>query len=158
MRTITDSQGRAYDLDLNVQSYRRVLADTGIDLGLIKGPGPKGQPLLVEIRESITTLFDVLWAIVRPKAQKSKVNFDDFQTAFFGPEYIAARDAFLEEWALYCRTLGRVSDAEIVEKFQEARESETSSALKTLNEGIGGFSTTSLSSPPESSASPIQAD
>lgn len=158
MQTIRDKDGRAYDLSLNIQSYRRVKQDTGIDLTLTQSPGPSGQPLIVDLFGSAIVLLDVLWSIVRPNAQKEKVSRDTFEAGFFGPAFVEARQAFIEELELFFQTLGRDDEAEMIKAVPGAERTNLAKIIENLRSGAGDQQTTSLKSGAESSESPTPDD
>lgn len=149
MKTFVDGKKRGYNLSLNVQSYRRVKEETGLDLCLTKAPGPSGQPLSVELNESVGTLLDVLWSIVRPGAQKQNITKDDFEMAMFGPPFELARTSFFEELAVFCRTLGREEEAQMLEAYPNASRAETSKIVTALLKSAGTGSTTTSNDAPE---------
>lgn len=154
MKIIYDSSDRAYELAITIKNYRQVKQDTGIDLALINAPGPSGQPLIADLHNSTLVLLDVLWSLVRVKAQKNKVSRDEFDAAFYGPKFADARQAFIEELELFFQTQGRVEEAAEILAVPEAERASLARILDNLKAGSSTGEPTTLSrSGAESSAS-----
>lgn len=153
MQLATDSKDRKWPIKIGVAEYRRVLADLKIDLGLTRYPGPSGQPLTVDLHESPSVLLDVLWSICRFEAQKISENKAGFEDALFGAPLNEFRAAFFEELTLFFRNLNREQDAEAIQNYLEFQTKMLTAQLEQQRrdiEAIGGNSTTSSKSTPES--------
>lgn len=153
MRIIKDNEDRAYELAITIGTYRQVKQDTGIDLALINAPGPSGQPLIADLHNSTLVFLDVLWSLVRHKAQKNKVSRDVFDAAFFGEKFVETRTAFFEELELFFRNQGRTGEADEIAAIPEAELATLSRILENLKKSGGEIQTTSLRSGAASSES-----
>lgn len=159
MRIIKDNEDRAYELAITIGTYRQVKQDTGIDLALINAPGPSGQPLIADLHNSTIVLLDVLWSLVRHKAQKNKVSRDVFDAAFFGEKFVETRTAFFEELELFFRNQGRTEEADEISAIPEAERATLGRILENLTKNSGSETqTTSSRSGADSSESSTPID
>ena len=90
-RTFNDTKGRSWDLTLTVSGAKRVKALTDTDLlDAIDGK------LLESLVGSPMLLVDVIYAIVKPQADKAGVTAEQFGEALAGNAIDEATSAFLE--------------------------------------------------------------
>ena len=92
MQTFTDSAGRLWTLQINVDAIKRVRALTKIDLLDVFD----GQ-LIERLASDPICLCDVLFALVKPEADSRSVTDADFGRALAGDVIDLATAALLEE-------------------------------------------------------------
>lgn len=93
--------GREWVVEINVSAVRRVERLTGINLLKILDKADDGSTLLGRIGSDPLTLIDVLFALVKPDADKAGVDQDSFDLAFSGDVLLDSRNALLEELTLF---------------------------------------------------------
>lgn len=151
MRVVKDAKGRAWEIQVDFDCVRRVKADTHIDLGLAKYPGPSGQPLMVDLYESPMQFLEVLWSVCRIRAvSEIRINQSEFEAGFFGPELDMAKDAFFEEWEGFFQKLGRAQDSETIANFRELIPRTIQQVVEQQRKELSPQSSDSGSNTPES--------
>lgn len=93
MQTFTDTRGRAWTMDVNVLSARRVRTVLGIDLMDVLEPG---GGLIDALYRNPVAIGEMAYAIAQPQAERLGVDMDEFLSALRGDCIHAARDAILE--------------------------------------------------------------
>jgi len=128
MRTFKDSQGRGWDLAINVDAVKRVRSL--LDIDLLSITDDKGK-LLERIADDEVLMVDLVYVILKPQADARNVTDEDFGRAMAGDAIDAAYAAFLEELAGFFRnpqrrellkkTLEKLSalEGKILQKAQE---------------------------------------
>lgn len=101
MRKFKDRLDREWIVEINVSAVRRVERITGINLLKILDKANDGSTLLGRIGSDPLTLIDVLFALVKPDADKAGVDQDSFDRAFSGDVLLDSRNALLEELTLF---------------------------------------------------------
>jgi len=127
MRQFKDNSGRAWTVEINVATLKRVRGLTGVDLmQIIEGT-------LIEkfIRDPVL-LCDVVYSICKPEADAAtpRVSDEDFGRAMAGDAIEAATGAVLDELISFCPSprdranLGRVLQAtnRVMEKARDLTE------------------------------------
>jgi hypothetical protein len=105
MRIFTDNAGRPWSLAIHVDAAKRVRDLAKIDImELIEAAdqpqdGPRRRPLLERILRDPIVLCDLLYAAVKPEADKLGITDQDFGRAMGGGAIAAARQALVEELA-----------------------------------------------------------
>ncbi len=101
MRKFKDRLDREWVVEINVSAVRRVERLTGINLLKLLDKAEDGSTLLGRIGSDPLTLIDVLFALVKPDADKAGVDQDSFDRAFSGDVLLDSRNAVLEELTLF---------------------------------------------------------
>lgn len=99
MHCFIDKNNTKWNIELNVGTARRVLAETGVDLINVLDFDAKKQEhnILETLSDNPCTLVDVLFSLCREQAKESGVDDFAFATLFDGDTIIKATDALLEE-------------------------------------------------------------
>jgi hypothetical protein len=91
MQTFNDTQGRAWQVDVTVETIKRVKGLLGLDLLEIVGG---------DLAERLSTdpilLCDVLYAVCKPEAEQRNVSDEEFGRGLAGDAIDAATGALLE--------------------------------------------------------------
>lgn len=104
MKTFNDSKGNPWSLTLTFDSIKRVRELVQVDLlKLLDGD----NPLLSQLSSDIETLINVVFALVKPAADKQTpvVSDADFAALLGGEQIYAAREAFWAELSDFYRSL-----------------------------------------------------
>ena len=118
MKTFNDSAGRTWTVSLTLDAAKRVNSLLGVNLLDLDGrtdkkPQEGGEdrpaelPLLTRLGTDIILLCDVIFAIIKPQADKAGVSDEEFGAALGGEVIFAAQTAFYEELVDFFRQLGR---------------------------------------------------
>lgn len=94
MKRFADTQGRQWAVVMNVETLRRVRDETGTDL-----MGVLSSNLLARLAEDLILLTDVLFAAVKPEADKESVTLAAFSANMDGETLEAGFDALMNELA-----------------------------------------------------------
>ena len=150
----TDAAGRAWRVELNVSSIKRVKALTGVDIPRLTADHCRP---LAELLGDVVKLADVLYALVKGDADRLAVSDEDFGRALSGEVIELAANAlvralcdFFPRQRVVLRSL--IAKAEEVEKLARERVTAELAALAPaeLLKSIGSRSATAS---PASSAS-----
>ena len=107
MKTFTDTAGRVWTVQLNVDAIRRVKTLTGVNLlSAVEGK------LLQDLGADPVLLCDVLYAVIKPEADAKNVTDADFGKALAGDAIDQATAALLEELVAFF-PLGKRRVAEV---------------------------------------------
>ncbi len=156
MKTFADNLNRKWEITLTIGSVKRVM-------GLLPGVNllelDKGDPpLLTRLATDVTLLCDIIYALVKPQADKAGCSDEDFGAALGGDVILRAQEAFYEEIVLFFQALKRADlvkaleiQKAVVEKAVERTvdQIEKIDLDEALEEAFGKISTTV----PESSES-----
>jgi hypothetical protein len=94
MHAFTDTAGRIWKLEINVNTVRRVRGLVKVDLvGLVED----GLAPLNKLLTDVVALCDVLFAMVQPQAEERGVTDEQFGSALAGDVLGNAADEFVEE-------------------------------------------------------------
>lgn len=97
MRTFHDSTGRAWPLAVNVGAMGRVKGSTGVNLYTVVDDGFEG---LTDLFADPCLFIDVIFAVVKPEAERLGVEHDAFLAAVPDEEAIdRIKPMFMEELA-----------------------------------------------------------
>ncbi len=94
MHSFRDSEGRPWNLAINVSTVKRVRSLVGVDLYRLPEDGFKP---LGELLGDPCKFVDVLFAIVKPDADAKEITDESFGAALGGDYIEKASDAFVEE-------------------------------------------------------------
>lgn len=93
MAQFTDNSGRAWSIVVNVGTVKRVRELCGVNL--LDAGDPKSDTLN-RLAEDAVLLIDVLWACVKPEAEKQGVSNDSFCDSIVGEPISYGAAALLE--------------------------------------------------------------
>ena len=151
MKPFTDSQGRTWNVTVNVGAIKRVRDLLGVDLLDVAN-----NDLLSRLADDPCLLVDVLYALCKPEADAAKVTDEDFGQAMVGGVLDEASGVLMKELldffpsAQRAMALGRMA-RKIVE--QEAALAQAAEAMKPLIEAARETPGASSGNSPASSAS-----
>lgn len=100
MKTFTDTQGRAWMIQITVGAIKRVQALCGISLYKIIDFDNRNNPqsnLLNQLAEDPALLVDVLFAVCKPEADRLGVSDVEFGESMSGDVIEAATNALLDD-------------------------------------------------------------
>lgn len=151
MKTFTDSQGRTWNVTVNVGAIKRVRDVLGVDLLDVAN-----GDLLSRLADDPCLLVDVLFVLSKPEADAKSVSDEDFGRGMIGGVLDEASAALMKELldffpsAQRAKALGRMA-RKIVE--QEAALAQAVEAMKPLIEAARETPGASSGNSPASSAS-----
>lgn len=123
MRTFKDSQNNSWSIDLNVGTVIRVKQESGGRFDLFDPAShPDGGPrelcsiLFAEQMADWSTIWEVLYLLVRPQLAGTYDSADAFGQAMAGDCLVAAQKELLAEWKDFFRALQRPDLAVMLEK------------------------------------------
>jgi hypothetical protein len=116
MRTFKDSNGREWNIGATIGCMNRVKALAGVDLVAMTDGDP---PLLTRLSTDIMLLCNVIFAMVKPDADKAGITDEQFGAALGGEAITQAHDAFWSEMLDFFQSLRRPDVARAVEKQRE---------------------------------------
>jgi len=120
MAQFKDTEGRAWQISLNVGTVKRIYRMTDVDILDVKD----GR-LLMELGDDMCKLADVLFAIVEPQATKREITDEQFGEALGGDTLHEATEALVSElicfFLQYRPRTGRILEA-LWAKVKEAEE------------------------------------
>ncbi|MBE3133406.1 MAG: hypothetical protein IMZ55_08020 [Acidobacteria bacterium] len=146
MKTFTDSQGRTWNVVVNVSAIKRVRDLLGVDLLDVAN----GE-LLSRLADDPCLLVDVLFALCKPEADAKGVSDEDFGRGMVGGVLDEASAALMKELldffpsAQRARALGRMA-RKITE--QGAAVAEAAAAIQSMPGASSGNSPASAASTP----------
>jgi hypothetical protein len=155
MRTFKDNAERAWCVEINVATLKRVRGLTGTDLlGVLEGP------LIEKLVRDPVLLCDVVYAVIKPQADAAGVSDEQFGGAMAGDAIDAAWAALTEELVSFCPSprdranLGRVIQGarDVMEKARQLVKTRLDSGVieklgDRLLERAGTSFTDALASP-----------
>jgi len=112
MKTFTDTADRIWTINLTIDAVKRVRSLLNVDLIALDEGDP---PLIAKLGVDIVLLCDVIYALIKPQAEKEGVSDEEFGKALGGEAIMAAHTAFYEELVSFFRHLGRKDLARAVE-------------------------------------------
>lgn len=127
MKTFNDESGRTWEIAINVDCIKRVRALLDVDLlTAVDGdmvPRLTADPIL---------LCDVLYAIIKPQADKLGVSDEDFGRAMAGDAIDHATEAMLAELVNFFPPRRRAPLAKAMETFAATQQAMADRAIKRL--------------------------
>ena len=127
MKNFTDAKGRAWNININVASVKRVLSLVQIDLQKYSDPA-----LIQRLMDEPVVIVDVIFALCKPEADAAKITDEDFGQAMYGDAIDRATEAFLAEWSDFFQKGQRTLIKASLAKFQELRDSEIAKGLTEI--------------------------
>jgi len=110
LKTFRDNAGNEWTVEINVSALKRVRSLTGTDLlGIISGGN-----LLERLMRDPVLLCDIIFALIKPQADRKQISDEAFGAAMAGDSIDAATAAMLDELVAFCPSprdranLGRV--------------------------------------------------
>ncbi len=97
MSSFKDTEGRIWTLRLTVASIRRIKDIAGVDVGdfsVFREDGP-----FADLANDSCKFVEILYAALKPEAERLGVSLDDFMGAFVADTVATASEAFLEALA-----------------------------------------------------------
>ena len=113
MRQFTDTQGRAWQIVLNLGTALQVKTALGVDL---LAPEAGDPPLLTRLATDEFLLGSVLCQLLLKQMDGYKLTEGDVMAAFDGRTLLAAQEAFFGELADFFQSRGRLDRAAAVRK------------------------------------------
>lgn len=99
MHCFIDKNNTKWNIELNVGTAKRVLAETGVDLvNILDFDGDKKEKSVLEkLSDDPCLLVDVLFSLCREQAKERSVDDFTFATLFDGETVVKATDVLMEE-------------------------------------------------------------
>lgn len=171
VRKFTDCKGRTWEIEITWTSAQRLKKETGVDIdSLVPKPSESKEISLQAFHDFITDgerLFPVIWALVRPEAERLNITKEDFGGGFNGETFIAAGLTFTAALIdFFPNHLRKSLLAKVREKGQAAqiaaanrltKELDKIDPEKAVNDHIDEALRKSSGGQPEQQASPIPA-
>ncbi len=135
MKMFRDSDGRSWEVVLNVAQMKRVRAALGVDLANVIALGKDGAvrvDLLDRIANDPCLLVDILWVLVEGQAKERGVTDEGFGSALAGDSIDAATRALLDELVEFFPGAKRLFLAKAVELSRKFAGEWTSVLEKAL--------------------------
>mgnify|MGYP000980434925 CR=1 FL=1 len=101
MQSFQDRNGKTWTLDLNIATWRRVKAETGIDLADVMTER-EGQSDLQRLTDPIK-LMEVIYILCVPAADRATITGEVLMAAMDMETVEKASDALLDEIVNFCR-------------------------------------------------------
>ncbi len=125
MHTFTDTENRTWTLDLTIGAVKRVQALLNVNLLDPLGAGAKRRrgkdgktkkprPLVTRLQLDVVLLVDVIFALLKPEAEKRGVTDEQFASALGGDAAYQAFEAFMAEWRDFFQLLRRETEAKAI--------------------------------------------
>jgi hypothetical protein len=156
MRTFKDNAERTWEIDLSIGAIARIKAALKIDLLAPHEPPDFGElsrtgeeaderakaikyngqpaPLVTVLNRYVSLLFDVIFELVRPQAEKQSVSVEDFVNAMGGDAAYEAYKAFHEEWEDFFQKFHRPDAAKMIQKHLELVEAEANKDAMSVDQ------------------------
>lgn len=121
-----DRTGRTWKTAVNVNTIRRVLSSTGINLAtLTDGGGDKDQKkILHRILTEPLLSADVLWSVVEPDAVALNMSAQDFGECLEGDVLISGIDALINGLVLFAMARNPSAGQVLAKTVELARKTE----------------------------------
>lgn len=130
MKTFTDTQGRVWNLAMDVSALRRVKDLAKVDLmDLANGK------LVVELTNDPLMLCDVLYAMVQPEAAAKGIDLAGFCSGMGGDAFDPATEALLAELVDFFPNRRRPLMSAILKKERTLEEMAMTTATARLESG-----------------------
>ena len=116
MKTFVDSASRSWTLSMTIDSIKRVRDLLGINL---VEPESGEPPLITRLGTDVVLLCDVIYALVKPQADKLGITDVEFAAALGGDAILNAQNAFYEELVDFFLKCGRPDRSKAVAAQQK---------------------------------------
>ncbi|HSW63984.1 MAG TPA: hypothetical protein VLH56_11855 [Dissulfurispiraceae bacterium] len=133
MKTFLDMHGRIWTISLTIEAAKRVRALLNVDL---LAPEAGEPPLLTRLGIDAILLCDVIFALVKPQADKAGISDIEFGESLGGESVLQARQAFNEEYVSFFKALGRADLEQMILAQMQLMEMAVRAAeakMKNLN-------------------------
>jgi hypothetical protein len=134
VQTFTDSTGKSWRLDLSFGLWRKIQAETGIDLLDVATPDSKSLTQLADIRTGAIGV--VLWLYVEDQAKANAITQEAFWKALDGPAINAATLALVRDLEDFSQSHPQVTTLRVATEEAMAAMDRTSDAAKAREEEI----------------------
>lgn len=114
MKEFKDSTGQVWEIRISAGTLKRLLEAKFPDIGK---PDEGDPPLITKWDLDIAFKVDLIHEVLRPKCQELGIEPLEFADRLEGEALARANNAFLEEWANFCRPL-RPDLARVIEESQ----------------------------------------
>lgn len=117
MKSFKDSEGREWNLSLNIGTVKR-LRDSSLKLDLlaVEETGPDQQPVILRLITDVILLCDVLFVLCSTQAEKLGISDEQFGMALGGKALLDGQEALFAELTDFFQSLGRTEKGTIVTK------------------------------------------
>lgn len=139
MKQFTDSAGRAWTLSLTIDTIKRVRGLLGADVDLLKIEA--GNPPLITRLTDIEFLCNVIYAAIKPQADKLGVTDEQFGQSMGGDCIKAAQDALYGEIADFFQKLGRRDLVKAVSTQAQVIDQAVDAQIRILDKAAKKFTT-----------------
>lgn len=119
-RYVKDAKGEQWEIVVNVNTVRRVKAQTADTVNLFGPNEPENKPVWQLLYQDVLVWYDVLYATLLPQCTERDVTEEQFGERFAGEQIIQARDLFFEEWTVFLQGLQMHEHALVVEAAMKA--------------------------------------
>ncbi len=120
MKTFKDTADREWTIDMTIGAIKRVKDLYNVDLLSLDKPESEGsEPLLTRLGIDIALLIDVVYGLIKPQADKEKVDAQTFGEALGGDSVKDAMNAFYDELVNFFQSLGRNDIVEAIRAQQK---------------------------------------
>ena len=113
MAAFKDVNGKTWDIRMTIGVARRIKSLASIDIFNVDDDFLQNR-----LFTNPMTVADVLWAIVQPEAEKSKIDSEMFGESLGGSAMRDAQNALVEELADFFTGMGQGSKASALKKMQ----------------------------------------
>lgn len=151
MASFKDMNGRSWTVEITVGSMRRVNTLIGVNLFKMHEPRvPGGIVLFDEIFNDALLLVDIVFALVKPQADKANVSDEQFGESL-GPEGLrGATESLRESLSFFYQTLGKPDLVALLKKQKELADNMATAQAKQIELLTSGDSASNSPSSPES--------
>ena len=140
MRQFTDTQGRAWQIVLNLGTAMRVKAALGVDLLTPEADEP---PLLTRLATDELLLGSVICELLRRQIEAYSLTEEDVLAAFDGATLLASQEAFFGELTDFFRSRGRPDRVAAVSKQAAVMQA----AIRAAETRVEAIDTTTVLGP-----------
>jgi len=131
MKTFKDSNGKEWQVRLDIATVKRVRDYLDVDL---LEPENGKPPLLTKLGTDVILLCDVIYCIVKPQADEAGITDEQFGAVLDGDAILNAQKAFYEELIDFFRRCGRTDQATAIQKLMQVMQESIEKAEKAIQE------------------------
>ena len=122
MQSFQDRHGRQWQIDLTIGAVARVKKSSGGKFDLLNPSATvDGKELFALLDDDLATVYEVLWHIVEPQAERLGVTADAFGDGLAADVILAAQSVLFSEWLDFFRLLQRPDAAKALELMRAAK-------------------------------------
>lgn len=131
MHEFTDTKGRPWKLDVNVDTIEQVKAACDVNLLDLADPD---SGLMREVNAFPPLIGKLLFAALADQAKAKEVDEREFKRSMSGDTLAAATDAILDEIVLFCPSHRRKLLQAVLDKNREVEEAGTALMMARLSD------------------------